>query len=418
MPTADDLVDVPHTPAPTPSDVASIFHQDVAPIIAGLGVTCEFVETYSVARCCEVVRERGANYLVYDHALLDCFRLLDSLTRPGLPIAMVAAALHRVFAESARAAQLIPLYLFYLHRAGEVRTVFNDIPSRRLSATDNRWQTLLILLHEAGHVAPHGHPAREGIDFQAQLLVSGMLNEQIAAFSGQFSALLDDNPLGEQAREAQEDWTITRDDLDLGDEAISETLHAVATDSRFLGEIASDAFALAGIKNLLAAERAAMDAADAQRLVRGVLLAISRGLLHMRLLAYVDGISENLPVHLDATQVDPLKLRAMVEMGFRSNITIREIVDMAADLCGAEFAQSFRLDLAEQQIRHTQSLVEGANLLVETTLANQDFHGKLESLLAEDGIDLAHLEDAPFDTVTAGDEIWYELAVASRALAS
>jgi hypothetical protein len=416
--TADDLVDLPHIAAPTASDAADVFHRDVVPIITGLGVTCELVETYSIARCCEIVRENGANYLVYDHALLDCFRLLDALTKPGLPIAMVAAALHRVFAESARSAQLMALYLFYLHRAREVQTMFSDIPSRRLSAADNRWQTLLVLLHEAGHVAPRGHPAREAIDFQAQLLASGMLSEQIAAFSGRLSALLDDDPLGQQAREAQEDWAATRDDLNLGDEAISETLHAVATDPRFLSEIASDAFALAGIKNLLAAELAPMKTADAERLVCGALLAVSRSLLHMRLLAYIDGIAENLPVHLDAAQVDPLLLRMMVEMNFRSNITVREIADMARDLCGEQFAQALRLDLAEQQIRHTKSLIDSASILIDSTLINQGFHGRLESLLAEDGIDAKELEDDPFNTIAAGDEIWYELAGVSALPAS
>ena len=245
-----------------------------------------------------------------------------------------------------------------------------------------------------------------------------MLNEQIAAFSGQLLAHLDDSPLGQQAREAQEDWAVTRDDLNLGDEAISETLHAVATDPRFLSEIASDAFALAGIKNLLAMELAPMASADAERLVRGALLAVSRSLLHMRLLAYIDGIAENLPVHLDAAQVDPLLLRMMVEMNFRSNITVREIANVARDLCGEQFAQALRLELAEQQICHTKSLIDGASILVESTLINQGFHSKLMSLLAEDGIDAKSLENDPFNLIAAGDEIWYELAGAGGSRAS
>jgi hypothetical protein len=357
-----------------------------------------------------MVRQSGATYLVYDHALLDCFDQFERFAKPGLPLSLVAAALHRAFAESARDAQLVALYLFYVHRASEIASLFADAPPDPSSELDRRWQTLLILFHEAGHAVPSGHEAREAIDLQALLLASGMLTEQIAGLNGSLSGLLGDNPLGNQAQAAQDNWKVIRDDLNIGDDAISDTLHAVAVDSRFHREIASDSFALAAIRNALAAETASLDEDRARALVRTALLAVSRGLLHMRLLAYLDSVAGNLPDHLDSAHVNPLRLQAMVEMGFRSNITIREIVQIAVDLCGDTFATELREDLAAQQIGHTTSLFEAASVLMESTLVSPAFHGRLAGLLAEDGIDVAVVQDDVLEAVASGDAIWYELA--------
>jgi hypothetical protein len=189
----------------------------------------------------------------------------------------------------------------------------------------------------------------------------------------------------------------------------SRLFEAVATDPRFLDEIACDRFAVARIEAALAAIGTTIEAPEFEELAREVLVTAYRGFLHLRLLKYLDDLFRELPANLAADKIDPLKQRQMVEIGFRGNLVVKLIIEAARDLVGELAAEKLITDLTIQA-DDTPRLFEVVNELLERTVLNPDFHAQLQAMLAADGSDPAVFDDDPLEAFEEADRLWERLA--------
>ncbi len=398
---------------PIPNDAAEGRHaldESVRPFLAQFGVHCSLLETRTPARRCDCLEVAGERYIQLDYGLLDCFALLDWAGAKSGNASFTATVLQRPFAEAARLAQQGQLYLFFIRRAFEVTPRILPRHGVYLSAFARHWLAILVLCHEGAHALSPDHALRKAIEDYATLSASSMMNEMISGLTGQLSSLIDGEPESGTLQRDLENWSATRDDLAIGDDAVFATFEAVATDPRFLDEIACDRFAMMRIEAALAEIRTTMEAPEFDSLAREVLVIIYRGFLHLRLLKYLDDLFRELPANLAADKIDPLKQRQMVEIGFRGNLVVKLILDAVRDLVGESAANKLLTDLATTQADNTQRLFEVVNQVLEMTVLNSDFHAQLRTMLAADGYDAAVFDDDPLGAFEEADRVWAALA--------
>lgn len=385
------------------------FDEFVQPFLAQFGVDCKLLETHTPARRCDNLEIAGDRYIQLDHGLLDCFALFDWVGGGSANPSFTAAAFQRPFAEAARIAQQGELYLFFMRRAREVASLVLPLGAAHQLTFARSWQAHLVLCHEGAHALARDHQMRRAIDDYATLSASSMMNEMIAGLTGQLNHLLGEEEVSSALCSDQENWSVVRDDLQIGDEAIFATFEAVATDPRFLDEIACDRFAVVGIEAALMQIRASMPAPEFARLAKEALITAYRGFLHLRLLKYLDDVFRELPANLAADKINPLNQRQMVEIGFRGNLVVKLILDAARDQLGEAEAEEFLSALGAIQADHTQRLFDVANQVLEMTVLNPDFHRQLRTMVAADGFDPAVFDADPLEAFEAADRVWEEL---------
>jgi hypothetical protein len=382
------------------------FDKVVRPFLAQFEIKCGLLETRTPARRCDCLNVTGERYIQLDYGLLDCFALLDWAGGKSRNASFTVAAFQRVFAEAARTAQHGELYLFFMRRALEIAPRMLSTRGVYQSAFARYWQAILVLSHEGAHALAPESEMRHALESYAMFSASSMMNEMIAGLSGQLGSLLDGEPISSVLQRDLENWSVTRDDLKIGDDAVFATFEAVATDPRFLDEIACDRFAAVSIEAALAELRTTMEPAEFEALAREALVTAYRGFLHLRLLKYLDDLFQELAANLSAEKIDPLKQRQMVEIGFRGNLVMKLILGATRDLVGESAAQRLTTDLAAIQAEHTQRLFEVANELLERTVLNPEFHGQLRTMLAADGFGPNIFDDDPLEAFEEADRLW------------
>lgn len=396
-----------HFDPPYAPQARAAFAEVVQPVLARLGVSCELLETYTVARRCDALEIEGRRYILFDHALLDCFALLDWVSGKGAQPSFTAAALMRVFAEAAREAQRLDLYAFYLRRAAEIAPLVNKRPRTDLEP-GGVWRVSTILFHEGAHSLSKDHEVRRRLEEHAQLRASDLMNELIAGLTGQLLARLGEKGPSPALRADLDRWQAARDDLNIGDEAIFATFEATGTDPRFLDEVACDSFAVAGLRSVLLERSRSYGSRAAAEMTVQAFVAAYRAFLHLRLLQYVDDVMRELQAHMAADHLDPLKLRLLVESSFRGNLFVQQLLDVAEELGGVKAARRLRDELEAVQSRHSEQLVAVAGEVMERTILDPGFHRQLGEMLEADGVNLQALNDDPLAVLEA-DEIWLSL---------
>lgn len=393
------------------AEAQEAFRTIVRPLLAHLGVPCKLVETFSAGKRCTSAWVEGERYIVFDHAVLECFAQLDWLSGPSANASLIRAAFQRVLAESARGAQNVELYAFFVRRALEVRSLFPQSGELPDVSFARFWQAAFVLCHEAAHALPHDHSMRQALDARAVSSVSSLTNELVLGLTGQLTDMLG-APDGKEKSPVQgdlEEWIATRDDLGLGEDAIFSTYEAVGTDPRFLDEVACDSFAVTGLVHALTIRRETIPTDAFPELLLNVMLAAYRGFLHHRLLSYFDDVLRSLPAHLVAERINPLKLRLMVEFGLRGNLVVLQMLEAVGDLTSDAAKATLRERFATIQMRHTENLFEVGDHLLATTVLDEGFNDALRSMLTEDKIDLREIDNDPLSIFLQTDSLWQEL---------
>lgn len=385
---------------PATTEVEDLFERKIQPLLASLGAPSELVETYTVARRCEAVETGRHRFVVFDHAMLEAFALLERLRAVSDP-SFIAAALQRTFAEAARHAGHVELYRFFVDRALEIAPIV--APVHRLgdiSADMRSWQVLLILLHEAAHGLLRDDAFRDRVTPRARRMAAAVRDEQVSRLVGRGI----DGALDSPHHAA---WRAYRRDHDVSDEAISQVFDGVATNPRFLEEVACDSFAILQLQAFIH-ERSR--GPDGDRHMIPAFASVYRGFLHLRLLGYIDEVARRLDEHRDQETLNPLKLEMFVEVGFRSNLIVQQLLDLAEELAGVSFAARLRPVLAEELDQHAETLFYATNELLERTLLSSEFHDdELPRLLAANRVDVQQLRAQPAVAMRETDALWSRL---------
>jgi hypothetical protein len=387
------------------------YREIALPILQGFGVSCELAETYSAEKRTEIVTIEGRTYLVFDHALAETFNLLNRLTHLKMEGAgsFIAAALYRPLAEALRDAQQPSLYAYFVRRALEAKPFTRAAVEANPNAAGMFWQNLVILFHEAAHALPADGALRVELTQAAMILASGLANDLILGMTGQLSGLLEPDGFGQRAEQDMEVWRTTKDDLGIGDDAIYETYAEVGSDPRFLDELMCDFFAIACVTDYLRDSRVRTPQEAFPDIVIDAFQACHSAFLHMRLLKYFADVTRDLPRYNELAKINPLQLRQMVELSFRSNIVVQRLIDAAGAVELPELSQKLAQSLAAVQDAHTANLFNVGNELLELTLFNADFHASVPDVLEQDGFDLSLLDEAPLDFFEAADGFWQVL---------
>ena len=390
-------------------EVSELFVNAVQPLLLSLGVSAEILEVYSPDRSSSCVQASGAQFILFDHGQLHAIELLDRLLIGNAEAFTVAAGFQRLFAEAARSAQDIGLYTFFILRAKEAVLNVPAVQSEEMRIA-RICHILLILFHEGAHALPDSHKLRTATLTHAALDIAVMSTELTMAVSGKLRDAL--RGVGVDAFDGLKsdlrEWSSIRNDLKVSDEAISSTLHAIANDKRFHDEIACDHVAVRLHQIVLERERDSLTGNEYTAFSRNVLNTIYRGLLHLRLLKYLDDIFGNLSSHLEEDKINPLNLRSMVEVGFRGNLIAQLILSTALEIGGEDLAESMQGDLRATQLQHMTQLFEVVNRLLVMTILSTDFYDGLPGLLAEDGLP----PESEWDQLEAyhlADSVWLSL---------
>jgi hypothetical protein len=268
------------------------------------------------------------------------------------------------------------------------------------------WQNLVILFHEAAHALPTSHPVRTELSHAAAVLASGVANDLILGMTGKLSGLFEADAFGKRAEQELDVWRTTKDDLNIGDDAIFDTYAAIGTDQRFLDELMCDFFAIACVVNYLSGSRAATQSEFFPDVVIDALQACHNAFLHMRLLKYLADVARDWPLYDNLPKINPLQLRQLVELTFRGNIVVQRLIDAAGGFEIPELSRKLAEHLARLQDAHTTNLFTIGNELLERTLLNADFHAHMAAALREDGFDMSILADDPIGFFEAADGFW------------
>jgi len=287
------------------------------------------------------------------------------------------------------------------------------LPGKPDAAFRRYWLAAFVLCHEAAHALPENSETKLNLAQSALLASSSLLDEQIAALSGSLDALLSDSATPPSPRNApgveMEQWLAAADDLGLGEDAIYDVLEEVATDSRFLDEIACDSFAVSGLELALESMRKTASEEAVARVAVNALSAAYLGFLHYRLVGYFEDIVSGVDDYLAAEKVNPLKLRLLVEMSLRGNLVVQRMIELARSFGGNGTANALRDAFASLQHEHTSRLFVPGDQLIATTVLDDRFREKLRSMLAEDKINLESLDLDPLDVCAESDLLWQQL---------
>src|ERR1700733_3740719 len=109
--------------------------------------------------------------------------------------------------------------------AAHLKSCPRTLPRRGvyLSTFARYWLAILVLCHEGAHALSPDHALRKALEDYATLSGSSMMNEMISALTGKLSSLLDGEPLPGTLQRDLENWSATRNDLGIGDDAVFAT---------------------------------------------------------------------------------------------------------------------------------------------------------------------------------------------------
>ena len=139
-------------------------------------------------------------------------------------------------------------------------------------------------------------------------------------------------------------------------------------------------------------------------------VSVYRGFLHLRLLSYIDEVAGRMPTDLSDEKLNPLKLRFLVEIGFRGNLVVQQLLNEAQDIGGEDFAAELRSRVAEVQEHHTIRLFTAVNGLLEMTFLDRQFHDGLPALLAGDRLGPIAPDVDLLRALDESDSQWQSLA--------
>lgn len=395
-------------PAVGDTEVRSIFDRAVSPSLLEAGITCDLIEVYTIAKRVRHREVGGVHYIIFDHALLEAFALLDGLCEEGIPAQPRALAMSRLFAEACRGADRGLLYAFFIVSGLRVSPLLARskpwlrFPKRR------SWQILLLLSHEAAHALPASHPKRKELLQSAAFSASLLITDLLRGLTGQLLAFLDD-PDDEFARQAKIDvdvWLSVRDELHVDDDTLFGAFEKVGTDPRFLDEIACDGFAIAALARDIRSDGRAAAPSNTAAASLDALVQAYRAFLHLRLLTYIGEVASNIEKLIETTRVEPFKLILWVEILFRGHLFVRGLIAVGETILANEAMDDLRRNIAQVQNEHTVELFTIANSVVESTLLADDFQRGLPHILQTEGLDGSRIADDLFDIIDDLDEMW------------
>lgn len=381
-----------------------------------LGVDVTLHDTYSAQKSPEMIQYNGSKFLVVDHALIEYFRVLNSLARfPDKPD-IVAAALQRPLAEACRNAGHLKHYAFFIKRAIEIKPLVKILEQAGPHSLDTYWQMLTVLAHEAGHAIPQSSELGENLWLQAKLDISMEVNRIIEKTNAMLASLLENL----EAEQTGSDYDVgAMNDLQMllqstGQNGVSGIDSSVflskAQDDKFVEEIMCDSFAVNIIQIQLERYATPDNAFSNMEVVEDNLLAAYKTFLNMRFHKYIEDICKL----VDSTQseeiIDPLKQDGLVEFTIRGNFFASKIIQLWGN-CLAQSEESGNSVAFEEKVRlfnkrHTDALFIPMNQLLEDTLLTPDFSKNLDQLLEEDGYEVGQFETAPWKILNVADAFW------------
>lgn len=393
-----------------------IYEHSVKFILDFLGVEVTLHDTYSAQKSPEMIQYNGVKLLVVDHALIDYFRILNSLVRFRDQPDLVAAILQRPLAEACRNAGHLKHYAFFIKRAIEIKPYVRVLEQAGPHSLDTFWQMLTVLAHEAAHAIPQGSELGENLWLQARLDISMEVNSLIEKTNDMLVSLLNDADGESNNRDQMID---TMGDLQLllqstgksGSAGIDSSVFLSKTqDNDFVEEIMCDSFAVTVIGMQLERYKNQEDKLLDAEVIAGNLLAAYKTFLNMRFNKYIDDICQLIDTDASKEKIDPIKQNGLVEFTIRGNFFAKRIIQ----LWGTCLARMGELDDSmtfEQEVRflnkqHTEALFMPMNQLLEDTLLTPDFSNSLNQLLEEDGYDLELFETAPWKAIDLIDAFW------------
>jgi hypothetical protein len=373
-------------------------------------------DTYSAKKSPELIRYNGSNFLVFDHALIEYFRVLNSLTRfPDKPD-IVAAILQRPLAEACRNAGHLKHYAFFIKRAIEVKPLVRILEQAGPHSLDTYWQMLTVLSHEAGHAIPRSSEIGEHLWLQAKLDISMEVNRIIKRTNAMLASFLKNHETEEIASDydigAMNDLQILLQSTSKNGayELDSSAFLSKAQDDNFVEEIMCDSFAVNVLRIQLKRHTIPGNKVANMEVVEDNLLAAHKTFLNMRFHKYIEDICKLADIAHSEEIIDPLKQDGLVEFTIRGNFFASKIIQLWGDFL-AQSEESGNLIAFEEKVRllnkqHTDALFIPMNQLLEDTLLTPDFSNNLDQLLEEDGYEVGQFEIAPWKMLNVADAFW------------
>jgi hypothetical protein len=382
-----------------------------------LGVDVKLYDTYSAQKSPEMIQYKGTKFLVIDHALIEYFRVLNSLARFPEKPDMVAAALQRPLAEACRNAGHLKHYAFFIKRAIEIKPLVKVLEQAGPHSLDTYWQMLTVLAHEAGHAIPKGSEFGKNLWLQAKLDISIEVNRIIEKSNAMLASLLED--IDVEQTSSNDDVGVTNDLKMLlqstnqnGASGIDSSVFlSKAQDDKFVEEIMCDSFAVGIIQTQLERYGNPDSTSSDIEVVADNLLATYKTFLNMRFHKYIEDICKLADSAQSEEIIDPLKQNGLVEFTIRGNFFASKIIQLWSDWLaqieesGDSVAFEDKLRLFNRQ--HTEALFMPMNQLLEDTLLAPEFSTNLDQLLEEDGYDVVLFETAPWKVLNTADAFWH-----------
>jgi hypothetical protein len=324
-------------------DVSAIFDQVVRPIFLDLGICCDLIEVYTIVKRVQHREVDGVHYIVFDHALLESFGVLDGLCGNRIPAQTKALAMSRFFAEACRNANRGLLYAFFVVSALRIFPLLARAEPWLRFRAHRRWQVLLLLSHEAAHALPASHPVRTELLHSAAISASSLTNDLVQGMTGQLLGLLaTDDEFSNQAKSDVDVWLRIRDEMQIDDDTIFAAFERVGTDPRFLDEIVCDSFSITALARDLQLGMPPGAGRGVEAVPVDVFIMAYRAFLHLRLLTYIEEVAANIEKLIDTTRIEPFKLVLWVEILFRGNLFVNRVMIVAETLLAEEVVNDLR----------------------------------------------------------------------------
>lgn len=393
-----------------------IYEHSVKFIHDFIGIDVTLHDTYSAQKSPEMIQYNGTKFLVIDHALIEYFRVLNSLARFPYKPDMVAATLQRPLAEACRNAGHLKYYAFFIKRAIEIKPFVNVLEQTGPHSLDIFWQMLTVLAHEAAHAIPQGSEFGENLWLQAKLDISMEVNRIVEETSAMLASALE----GIEAEHTGCDEDAgAKSDLQMllqstgqnsGSGIDSSVFLSKAKDDDFIEEIMCDSFAVNIIQMQLERYDTPDNTSGDMEVVADNLLAAYKTFLNMRFHKYIEDICQFADSAESEEKIDPLKQNGLVEFTIRGNFFAKKIIQLWGN-CLAHSGESGVSIAFEERIwlfnkQHTEALFMPMNQLLEDTLLTPDFSKNLDHLLEEDGYEVELFETAPWKILDLADAFW------------
>lgn len=390
---------------------AKIFDRTIRNLMRWLGVEVVIVDTYSASKSCELAHYNGVDYLVFDHALLDFFHLLNTVGSIEMKPDIAMAMLHRSLCEACRDASLLREYAFFAIRSHAINPFVRNLLNTPSAHASTYWQSIVILGHEAAHALPPTHELTKQFDGLVTLRISQESTQIVSRINSKFLIFLDNLESEDPVEETEQ----LADELNLlkvvddNNESISMTFMEKSNDPRFKAEIKCDFFSVYCMESYLKEYLEKNEISSFEEFLTEALLNAHRTFLNMRFHEYMKGVA-SLKGRIGAEEINPLKLDTLVEFIIRGNLFTDEIIRVFEDLSRQVKLESdvevFRKTVLRSSSDHTNRLFVPLSTLLEETLLNPKFGSIRDKQLAEDGYDSSAFDSEPWSVVKRVDALW------------